>query len=153
MHLHTSTSGHPVSSECFSIVDREAQGLTKNIKEAMYIKVNDPSLHRNMGKFQLPPIWDQVLKDTISTQPSLHMDTNPPTPTLHKGGGTNLFLGKLIHGGVSHNPYTPHTPKTPLFLHPYIYSAIFGKYQYFISLTYFLGLDEVATEWWLQKLV
>ena len=68
LYLHTTTSGHLVSPECFSIVDREPQGLTRNIKEAMYIKVNDPSLNRNIGKFQLPPIWDQVLKDT----PSLH---------------------------------------------------------------------------------
>ena len=50
-------------------VDREAQGLTKNIKEAMYIKVNDPSLNRNLEKFQIPQVWDQVLKDT----PSLHL--------------------------------------------------------------------------------
>ena len=69
IHLHTSTSGHQVSPDCFSIVDREAQGLTRNIKEAVYIKVNDPSLNRNLRKFQLPPIWDQVLKDT----PSLHL--------------------------------------------------------------------------------
>ena len=69
IHLHTSTSGHPISPECFSIVDREVQGLTRNIKDIMYIKVNDPSLNRNLGKFQLPPIWDQVLKDT----PSLHI--------------------------------------------------------------------------------
>ena len=53
----------------FSIVYREAQGLTRNIKEGMYIKVNYPSLNRNLVKFQLPPIWDQVLKDT----PSLHL--------------------------------------------------------------------------------
>ena len=66
MHLHTSTIGHSVSPECFTIVDREAQGLTRNIKEAMYIKVNDPSLNRNLGKFQLPQVWDQVLKDTPS---------------------------------------------------------------------------------------
>ena len=38
-----------------------------------------------------------------------------------------------------------HTPKTPPFLHPYIYSAIFGKYQCFISLTISLGPDKAAT--------
>ena len=58
IHLLTSTTGHPVSPECFTIVDREPQGLTRNIKEAMYIKVNDPSLNRNLGKFQLPQVWD-----------------------------------------------------------------------------------------------
>ena len=50
IHLHTSSTGHPVSQDCFCIVDREAQGLTRNIKEAMYIKVNDPSLNRNLRK-------------------------------------------------------------------------------------------------------
>ena len=69
IHLHTSSTGHPVSPECFSIVDREAQGMARNIKEAMYIRVNDPSLNRNLGKFQLPHVWDQVLKDT----PTLHL--------------------------------------------------------------------------------
>ena len=41
----------------------------RNIKEAMYIRVNDPSLNRNQGKFKLPHVWDQVLKDT----PTLHL--------------------------------------------------------------------------------
>ena len=68
IHQHTSTTGHPFSPYCFTIVDREAQGLTRNIKEAMYIIVNDPSLKRNLGKFLLPPVWDQVLKDTPSLQ-------------------------------------------------------------------------------------
>ena len=68
IHLHTSTTGHPDSPDCFSIVDREAQGFTRNIKEVMYIKVKDPSLKRNMGKFLLPQVWDQVLKGTPSLQ-------------------------------------------------------------------------------------
>ena len=54
--------------ECFTIVHRESQGVTKNIKDAMYIHVNDPSLNRNLGKYQLPHIWDQVLQDTQSLQ-------------------------------------------------------------------------------------
>ena len=29
--------------------------MARNIKEAMYIRVNDPSLNRKLGKFQLPP--------------------------------------------------------------------------------------------------
>ena len=41
------------------------QGKTKNllrtIKEAIYIRANNPSLNRNVGKFHLPHIWDEVL--------------------------------------------------------------------------------------------
>ena len=44
------------------------QGVTRDIKEAMYIHVNDSSLNRNLGNYQLPHIWDEVLRDTPSFQ-------------------------------------------------------------------------------------
>ena len=33
------------------------------IREAMYIRANDLSLNRNVGKYHLPHIWDEVLFD------------------------------------------------------------------------------------------
>ena len=68
IHHHSNSTGHPVSPECFTIVHRESQGVTRNIKEPIYICVNDPSLNRNWGKYQLPHIWDQVLQDTPALQ-------------------------------------------------------------------------------------
>ena len=50
------------------IADREPQGVTRNIKDAMYLHVNDPSLNRNLGKYQLPHIWDQVIQVTPALQ-------------------------------------------------------------------------------------
>ena len=67
-HHHSHSTGCPVSPECFTTVERESQGVTRNIKEAMYIHVYDPSLIRNLGKFQLPHIWDEALQDTPSLQ-------------------------------------------------------------------------------------
>ena len=64
IHQHTSSTGHPISPDCFSILHREAQGTTRNIKETMFIRANDPSLNRNLGKYQLPQVWDQILPDT-----------------------------------------------------------------------------------------
>ena len=61
IHQHCQTMGPPVNLECFIIVDRESQDVTRTIKEAMYIQVNDPSLNRKLGKYQLPYIWDDVL--------------------------------------------------------------------------------------------
>ena len=54
-------TGHEVSLHNFSIVDREDQGIARTIKEAILIRVNDPSLNRNIGKYQLLHIWDEVL--------------------------------------------------------------------------------------------
>ena len=47
-----------------SIVGREEQNLMRDIKEALYIRVNNPSLNRNIGKYNLPHIWDEVLYNT-----------------------------------------------------------------------------------------
>ena len=58
---HYTTTGHKISIENFDIVGREDQNLTRTIKEALFIRVNDPSLNRNIGKYHLPHIWDEVL--------------------------------------------------------------------------------------------
>ena len=55
--------------------------------------------------------------------------------------------------GVSQSTLMLMLPLKHPFLHNYTYSAIFGKYQYIISLTFSLGPEEAAIVWWLQKLV
>ena len=58
---HFNTTGHSISVDNFNIVGREEQNLKRAIKEALYIRVNNPSLNRNVGKYHLPHIWDEVL--------------------------------------------------------------------------------------------
>ena len=57
-------NGHNVTINNFNIVGREDQNLMKTIKEALYIRVSDPSLNRNIGKYYLPHVWDEVLFNT-----------------------------------------------------------------------------------------
>ena len=61
IHDHYNITGHEVSLDNFSIVGREDQNITRTIKKAILIRVNDPPLNRNIGKYQLPHIWDEVL--------------------------------------------------------------------------------------------
>ena len=56
IHQHSHSLGDPVNPSHFTIVNRESQGYTMNINEAMYKKVNGPSLNRNLDKHQLPHI-------------------------------------------------------------------------------------------------
>ena len=53
---HYNITGHKISLDNFSIVGREDQNLVRTIKEALYIRVNNPSLNRNIGKYHLPHI-------------------------------------------------------------------------------------------------
>ena len=64
IHDHSNISGHTTSLENFSIVGREEQNLSRLIKESMFIRVNGPSLNKNIGKYHLPHLWDEVLNNS-----------------------------------------------------------------------------------------
>ena len=54
--IHQSSSCHETTMENFKIIGREENSLTRTIKESMYIRVNNPSLNRGMGKYNLSHI-------------------------------------------------------------------------------------------------
>ena len=58
---HSNTTGHTTPLQNFSIVGREDQNLYRLINESMFIRVNGPSLNKNIGKYHLPHLWDEVL--------------------------------------------------------------------------------------------
>ena len=58
---HLNITGHNITINNFNIVGREDQNLMRTIKEPLYIRVNDPSLNRSIGKCHLPHLWDEVL--------------------------------------------------------------------------------------------
>ena len=65
IHDHSNTSGHSITLNNFSIVGREEQNLSRLIKESVFIRVNNPSLNKNIGKYYLSHIWDEVLINSI----------------------------------------------------------------------------------------
>ena len=64
IHHHRNHTGHPTSQNNFQIIGREGHGLARNIKESVFIRVNNPTLNRNIGKFNLPHMWDRVWLNT-----------------------------------------------------------------------------------------
>ena len=132
IHHHSSSTRHPLIPQCFNMIHQETQGPSRNIKEAMFICVNDPLLNRNLGKYQLPHIWD-ILQDT----PVLKVKQSklPPPPYWHypsgskpplnsslsiQGGGTYKLYWQVFKCGVPKHPllpyttflYSPHLPYT-----------------------------------------
>ena len=61
---HSNITGHSTTLNNFNIVGREEHNLSRLIKESMYIRVNNPSLNKNIGKYHLPHVWDEVLVNT-----------------------------------------------------------------------------------------
>ena len=64
IHHHSTLTGHITNQNNFQIIGREGHNLARNIRESIYIRVNNPSLNNNIGKFNLSHIWDRVLLNT-----------------------------------------------------------------------------------------
>ena len=61
IYEHQNNTGHITSVENFRIIGREDHNIARAVKEAMYIRVNNPTLNRNIGKYNLPNLWDGIL--------------------------------------------------------------------------------------------
>ena len=53
---HFNTTVHQTNVDKLSIVGREAHNLTRSIKETIFARVNDSSVNRGHGKYNLPHI-------------------------------------------------------------------------------------------------
>ena len=53
IQVHSQLTGHQLSKDNFNILDREGQDIIRLIKESISRRVNNPTLNRNIGKFQL----------------------------------------------------------------------------------------------------
>ena len=60
--------------EASQIVEQESDNFKRWIKESIYIRSNTPTMNRDEGAYQLPPIWTQVFS----------------TPKTGEGGGGRL---------------------------------------------------------------
>ena len=58
---HQSTTGHKTSVENCRIIGMERHNMARAIKEAIYIRVKNPTLNKHTGKYNLPDIWDKDL--------------------------------------------------------------------------------------------
>ena len=47
------------------ILTVEPKWFERGVKEAIYIRATNPSLNRDGGRFNLSPIWSNLLKKTV----------------------------------------------------------------------------------------
>ena len=92
---HFNITSHSTTIDNFSIVGREDQNLIRAIKEAIYIRVNNPSLNKNIGKYHLPHIWDEnvpTITMVITSTIAKGNITPTPDPIVLEIVKVNIFL-------------------------------------------------------------
>ena len=104
IHMLSTQTGHSTTPDNFNIIEREDHGLTRTIKESIFIRVNNPTLNGNVGKYNCHHIWHRVLSNT----PDLKINTdnghahrtslNGHAPSIP----TNRHLHRTIHSAVTY---------------------------------------------------
>ena len=107
IHLHSTTTGHPMDPKQFNIVHKEVNSHSRTIKVAMFICVQNPPLNKNLGKYQLLHIWSHLLQASATlqckptNQPTLQPHDTPtgspsfsphPPANIMAGGAQNFFF-------------------------------------------------------------
>ena len=64
IHRHIEQTGHTITDNSFNNIGGEDWGQARTIKESIFIRVNNPTLNQNIGKYNPSHIWDRVLFNT-----------------------------------------------------------------------------------------
>ena len=64
-HIHIESPGHQVDLEQVKILEREPRYFERGVKEAIYIRVNNPSLNKDGGRYNLPRVFDPILGSRV----------------------------------------------------------------------------------------
>ena len=64
-HIHIESPGHKVKLDEVKILDRDSRYFERGVKEAVYIRVNQPSLNRDGGRHKLPSVYNSILRSSV----------------------------------------------------------------------------------------
>ena len=79
-HIHTDSPDHTITLENTKILEVEHKWFERGVKEAIHIRALKSSLNRDGGRYNLPPIWNNIIKERL---------TESATGTT-SGGGPSL---------------------------------------------------------------
>ena len=64
-HIHTDNPDHGIVMDKTEILAVESKWFERGVKEAIFIRATQPSLNRDGGRFNLSPVWTNILKKTV----------------------------------------------------------------------------------------
>ena len=64
-HIHIEEPGHQVDIERVKILAVEPRWFERGVREAIHIRTERPSLNKDGGRYNLPTVWNNVLKSKV----------------------------------------------------------------------------------------
>ena len=93
---HQSRARDSTSIEDLKIVGREGHSLGRSINESIFIRVNSPTLTRNVEKFNLPRISDRILFINLELKIKNKQETR-----MHNATPVSYITRSLIEQNIS----------------------------------------------------
>ena len=64
---HLFTERHQVDFKDTKVLDREPRWFERGVREAIYIRAQEPTLNRNQGRYLLPTVWNRIVHTHIKS--------------------------------------------------------------------------------------
>ena len=64
-HIHSDCPDHSISIDTTDILSVEPRWFERGVKEAIYIRASSPSLNKDGGRYNLPTIWNSIIKKHV----------------------------------------------------------------------------------------
>ena len=64
-HINIESSSHTIGLDNTKVLSVEPKWFGRGVKEAIYIKAHGPSLNKDGGRYQLPPVWNNIIKKRL----------------------------------------------------------------------------------------
>ena len=65
-HIHTDSPNHTIMLENTKILSMEHKLFERGVKDSIYIRALKPSLNRDCGWHNLPPVWNNIIKERLT---------------------------------------------------------------------------------------
>ena len=73
-HINIESPGHHIDLDEVNILDREPYWFERGA-EAIYIKVNNPTLIRDGGQYKLPGVYESILRSSVPLRSQPEIDS------------------------------------------------------------------------------
>ena len=64
--IYSDNPDHNITLENTKILSVENKWFERGVKEAIHIQALNPSLNRDGGRYNLPPIWNNIIKERLT---------------------------------------------------------------------------------------
>ena len=93
-HIHTDSPDHTITLENMKILEVEHKWFERGVKEAIHIRALKPSLNRDRGRYNLPPIWNNIIKERL-TESAMGTTSGGGRPSLR-----NLLVFPVVSNTI-----------------------------------------------------